>query len=157
VGSLLAEIEVFKVVPPEVQHRLERGGRAIQPHDGEQVFAQGDPADAIYAVIGGDGRVRIGSVDRRGKRLMVEVIHTGDIFGEIGVIDGGVRTADAYVEGRISLLRIAASRFLEALANEPSLGTSLCRVFANRLRRTFMLLEDATFEKVPLRCLRWVG
>jgi CRP/FNR family cyclic AMP-dependent transcriptional regulator len=82
---------------------------------------------------------------------MVEIFRVGEIFGEIGVIDGGARTADAYAEGRISLLRVAASAFTQMLSEEPALGVNVCRMFAKRLRRTFMLMEDATFEILEVR------
>jgi CRP/FNR family transcriptional regulator, cyclic AMP receptor protein len=154
--SLLAEIKVFKTLPHESLRRLEQGGMKIDPRDGAQIFSQGDPADAIYAIIGGDGHVRIGSGDRRGKRLMVEVFRAGDLFGEIGVMDGGLRTAGAYAEGRTSLLQIKGSAFLALLAEQPSLGKSLCQVLANRLRRTFMLMEDATFESLEVRLARQI-
>jgi CRP/FNR family cyclic AMP-dependent transcriptional regulator len=154
--SLLAEIKVFKMLPHECLRRLEHGATRIDPRNGAQIFSQGDPADSIYAIIAGDGHVRIGSGDRRGKRLMVEVFRVGDIFGEIGVIDGGPRTAGAYAEGRVGALRIKASTFMTLLAQQPVLGESLCRVLANRLRRTFMLMEDATFEPLEVRLARQI-
>jgi CRP/FNR family transcriptional regulator, cyclic AMP receptor protein len=154
--TLLDEITAFKTVPRVSLCQLERGGIRIDPRDGAQIFAQGDPPDAIYAIVSGEGRVRIGSADRRGKRLMVEVFRAGDIFGEIGVIDGGARTADAYAGGRVSLLRIGASTFMTVLAAEPALGVSLCQLFANRLRRTFVLLEDAAFETLEVRLARQI-
>jgi CRP/FNR family cyclic AMP-dependent transcriptional regulator len=120
--NTLAEIAVFKSLPEECLQRLEREATRIDPRDGAEIFSQGDPADAIYAIIGGDGHVRIGSGDRRGKRLMVEVFRAGDIFGEIGVIDGGPRTAGAYAEGRVSAVRIKASTFMALLAEQPALG-----------------------------------
>ena len=80
------------------------------------MFGQGDISDAVYAIIGGDGHVRIGTNHRRGKSLMVEVFHAGDIFGEIGVIDGRPRSATAVVEGRVRLVRIPGAVFLSALS-----------------------------------------
>lgn len=77
-----------------------------------QIFAQGDAADAAYAIIGGEGRVR--------------------------------------------LLRIAAPVFLAALGERAMLGTDLYRVLAARLRRTFTLFEDATFESVEVRLARQI-
>ena len=124
--------------------------------DGVRLFAQGDPADAVYAITGGAGHVRIGVMGRSTKGLMVEVFRSGDLFGEIGVIDGGVRSADALVEGHVHVLRIGASKFMQAMNEHPELGVNLCRALASRLRRTFILLEDATFESVEVRLARQV-
>jgi CRP-like cAMP-binding protein len=138
--------------------RIEAACRIIEPRDGSQIFAAGAEADAVYAVVGGAGRVRIGALDRNDKGLMIEVFGTGDIFGDIGVIDGSTRTADAVAECRVRLLRISSRVFLDALHSNPMLGVNLCGIFAGRLRRTAMF-RDATFEAwrcgSPGRCCTW--
>jgi len=58
---------------------------------------QGDPADHIYAVVGGEGRVRIGSGDESGKNFMVEVFGLSDLFG--GAQERGARDAQAIRQG----------------------------------------------------------
>lgn len=135
-------------------NRLVAAGSVVELRPGARVFAQGDPADAVYAILGGDGCVRIGAMDRRSKSVMVEVFHAGDLFGEIGVIDGGVRTADGTVEGRIRLRRIPAPTFLDVLATTPALGLNLSRLLARRIRRTFALFQDAAFEPLEVRLAR---
>jgi CRP/FNR family transcriptional regulator, cyclic AMP receptor protein len=152
----LASILAFKGMTREALSRLELGSITLEARDGATIVAQGDPADAVFAITAGDGHVRIGSVDRHSKALMVEVFHVGEIFGEIGVIDSGARTAAALAVGRITLVKIPASAFLTALATSPQLGEALCRVMARRLRRTFELLQDATFETLEVRLARQV-
>jgi CRP-like cAMP-binding protein len=150
----ISRIAVFQTLPPDALARLQRGAIAIEPRNGAEIFGQGDPSDCVYAVCGGEGSVRIGSIDRNTKRLMVEVFAAGDIFGEIGVIDPGPRTAAAVVDGRVKLLRISAAAFSETLRDTPQLGQNLAVMLARRLRRTFALLQDATFEKVDVRLAR---
>ena len=154
--SPLSRIRVFEDLPPEPLLRLERGAIASEPRNGAEVFAQDDPADALYAIVGGEGSVRIGAIDKRSKKLMVEVFGSGDIFGELGVIDGGVRSASAVVEGRVRLMRINASTFMAVLAETPQLGIGLARMMSARLRRTFALFQDATFETIEVRLARQV-
>ena len=152
--SLLATVTAFASLDDAERAKLERVSLVSEPRDGTEVFSQGDMADAVYAIVGGDGHVRIGAVDRRSKSLMVEVFHTGDIFGEVGVIDGGSRSASAVVVGRVRLVRIPGMMFLSALSHEPSLGEALCRSLAGRLRRTFELFQDASFERLEVRLAR---
>ena len=152
----LTSVTVFKGMSQPDLTRLEQGGTILEPRDGASVFVQGDPADAVFAVIAGEGHVRIGAVDRNSKALMVEVFRAGEIFGEIGVMDGGSRTASAVAEGRVRLLKIRAEAFLTALANSPGLGDALCRLMARRLRRTFQLFQDATFETLEVRLARQI-
>lgn len=80
----------------------------------------------------------------------------GEIFGEIAVLDRGVRWADAYADGNVRLLRIGASSFIETLAENATLGRDLCGILAARLRRTFDLFRDATFESLEVRLARQV-
>jgi CRP-like cAMP-binding protein len=129
VGTL-AGVTAFRDMAAHVLDRIETRSRSIEIRDGAQIFAQGDAADAIYAIIGGPGRVRIGTVGRGSKGLMVEIFGIGDIFGKIGVIDGGIGTADAFAEGNVRLLRISASLFMETLAEHPALGRNLCAMLA---------------------------
>lgn len=152
----LASIPVFKGMPGEAITRLEQGSVTLEPRDGSTIFVQGDPADAVYAIVAGDGHVRIGAMDLRSKALMVEVFRAGEIFGEIGVIDGGNRTATAVAEGRLQLVKIRQAAFRAALAGVPALGEALCRVMAQRLRRTYELFQDATFERLEVRLVRQV-
>src|SRR6185437_4119547 len=100
--------------------------------------------------------VRIGAMSRSSKGLMIEGFNLGEIFGEIGVIDGSAGTADAVAVGRLRLLRIDNYTFLDTLNHHATLGANLCRLLADRLRRTFDLLQDATFESLEVRLARQV-
>jgi CRP/FNR family transcriptional regulator, cyclic AMP receptor protein len=154
--SLLATVAAFVDLDHTERAKLERVSAMSEPRDGAEVFYQGDASDSVYAIVGGDGHVRIGAVDKRSKSLMVEIFHAGDIFGEVGVIDGGPRSATAIVEGRVKLVRIPGAAFLSALSRDSALGDALCRSLVARLRRTFELFQDATFERLEVRLARQV-
>jgi CRP/FNR family cyclic AMP-dependent transcriptional regulator len=152
--TALLGIAAFQGLDAADLDRIEARSRVVEPRDGTEIFAEGDTADAVYAVIGGSGHVRIGAIDRHSKGLMIEVFRTGDIFGEIGVIDGSTRSADAVAEGRVRLMRIDGRVFLDAINDNALLGANLCRMFAGRLRRTSILFRDATFESLEVRLAR---
>jgi CRP/FNR family transcriptional regulator, cyclic AMP receptor protein len=143
--ALLIGVAAFRDVAESVLLRIEARSRLEDLRDGAKIFAQGD---AVYAIIGGPGRVRIRAVGRNKKGLMVEILGIGDIFGEIGVMDGIVRTANAFADGNVRLLRISAPLFIETLAEHAALGRNLCCMLAIRLRRTFALFQDATTSGV---------
>jgi CRP/FNR family cyclic AMP-dependent transcriptional regulator len=150
----LTTISVFQNLPEEALRRLLRASTFLEPRTGTQLFARGDQANAIYAILNGEGYVRVGAADRRSKSLMFGIFRKGELFGELGVIEGRPRTADAVTEGRLSLCRIAGSGFMSVLEEFPSLGASLCRILAEKLRRTSLLLEDASFETLEVRLAR---
>jgi CRP/FNR family cyclic AMP-dependent transcriptional regulator len=152
--SPLVKVRLFEHLPPRALSRLEQGGTALEPHHDTELFRQGDPADAVYVIVSGEGAVHLGSIDRNTKRLMVEVFTAGEVFGEIGVLDPGPRTADAKVEGRVRLLRIGTTTFMAVLNETPELGVALACLLAKRLRRTYALLQDAAFEHLHVRLAR---
>lgn len=155
--SLLAKVHLFANLSEDALRRLERGTTTSEPRSGTKLFAQGDRADAVYAIIGGEGHVEMGAInDRQDKRLMIEVFRIGGVFGEIGVIDPGPRTADAITDGRVRLSRIPAPTFVAALEETPLLGANLSRMLAHRLRRTFGLFQDRTFEPLKVVLARQI-
>jgi CRP/FNR family cyclic AMP-dependent transcriptional regulator len=149
--TALLGVAPFKGMDPAELDRIEASSRVLEPRDGARIFAAGDAADAVYAIIVGAGHVRVGALDTSSKGLMISVLGLGDIFGEIGVIERSTRTADAVVEGRVQLLRISSRVFLDALHCNPVLGENLCLMLATRVRRTTILLRDATFESLEVR------
>ena len=165
-AHLLAGITLFQGLPATALDRLVRvpaiefgslGPRdPLGPRERDIVFRQNDPADALFAIVGGSGRIRVGVPGQETKRLMVEVLKSGDVFGEVGVIEAAPRTADAYADGPVSLVRIPAPAFLAVLADTPRLGVNLSAMLAARLRRTFTLFQDASFEPIDVRLARQV-
>ena len=152
----IADLAVCRDLPDATLNRLERNARRVEFAHGATIFAQNDAADAVYGILANSGHVRIGSISRNAKAMMVETFQVGDLFGEIGVFDGGPRTADAVADGRVRVVRISASCFLEVLHDTPGLGANLARLLAARLRRTYGLLQDATFERLEIRLARQI-
>ena len=154
--SPLSHVRLFEGLPLDALRRLEAGALTIDAHNDEEIFAQDEPGGSLYAIIGGEGRVRIGAIDRRSKKLMVEMFAAGDVFGEMNVIDGGPRSASAVVDGRVRLMRLSGANFTSVLNDTPQLGVNLARMLSQRLRRTFALFQDATFETVEVRLARQI-
>ncbi len=152
----LLHVAAFRGIAAGKLDRIEAASRMLEPRDGARLFAQGDAADAVYAIVTGTGHVRIGALDRSSKGVMIEIFTAGDIFGELGVIEDSTRTADAVVEGRVRLLRVSASVFLDTLHSDPVFAENVCRILAARLRRTFSMFRDATFESLEVRLARQV-
>jgi CRP/FNR family transcriptional regulator, cyclic AMP receptor protein len=60
---------------------------------GTNIFAKGDPGTSLCAIREGTVKISVSTVD--GKDAVFNVIHKGAIFGEIALLDGNPRTADA--------------------------------------------------------------
>jgi len=108
---------------------------------GEIVFNQGDPGDALYAVVTGKIRISAGAAD--GREIFLNIMEPGDTFGEIALLDGGTRTASATATIPSELVSIRREHFLGLLEREPGMALELLRLCGERLRWTSGLVEDA--------------
>lgn len=116
---------------------------------GEVVFSQGDPGDALYAVITGKIRISAGAAD--GREIFLNIMEPGDTFGEIALLDGGTRTASATATMDSELVSIRREHFLALLEREARVALELLRLCGERLRWTSGLVEDAALLDAPAR------
>ena len=116
---------------------------------GQMIFQRGDNGSSMMAVL--RGRVRISSVSGDGKEVTLNVISPGEIFGEIALLDGEPRSADATAIEETQLLVVERRQFLPFLRRNEGLFLRLLAVLCRRLRRTSMALEDIALFDLPVR------
>lgn len=119
---------------------------------GALIFAKGDPGDSMMAVIA--GRVRIGAISADGREVTLNVIGPGEIFGEIALLDGKPRSADAVAVEDTLLLVVERRHFMPFLLRDNSLVERLLGVLCDRLRRTSMALEEIALLDLSVRLAR---
>jgi len=146
--QLLRQSALFSRLPDEeadaiLQHAIVRRYAASAP-----IFAKGDPGTSMMAVL--SGRVVISSPSLEGRQVTLNVIREGEIFGEIALLDGKERTADAIAMTDCELLVVARRSFLPLL-ERPALTRELINVLCDRLRRTSEQVEDLLFLDVESR------
>jgi CRP-like cAMP-binding protein len=118
------------------------------------IFEKGDPGVGMMAVI--RGRVKICTYSVSGKELVLNIIDRGGLFGEIALLDGRPRTANAVTLEETDLLVLERGRFLPFLTANPDIATRLIAVLCERLRQTSEHLEDALFLEAGPRLARWL-
>jgi len=118
------------------------------------IFMKGDPGGSMMAVI--RGRVKICSHSVDGKELTLNIINRGGLFGEIALLDGEPRTADAVALEETDLLVLDRARFLPFLAANPEIALRLLCMLCKRLRQTSEHLEDVLFLEASPRLARWL-
>lgn len=146
---MLRRSPLFRGLPAAVLDRM--AGLAVQRsfRSGEIVFSQGDPGDALYAVVTGKIRISAGAAD--GREIFLNIMEPGDTFGEIALLDGGTRTASATAAVASELVSIRREHFVALLEREPPVALELLRLCGERLRWTSGLAEDAALLDVPAR------
>jgi CRP-like cAMP-binding protein len=119
----------------------------FEPH--RDVFNKGEPGDCLYGIL--SGRVRIYSTSPEGSEIILNVLETGELFGEIAILDGRTRTASAAAMERADLLRIHRDHFLPYVKANPDLILGMLSLLCDRLRWTSSTIEDAAFLSFPAR------
>jgi CRP/FNR family cyclic AMP-dependent transcriptional regulator len=146
---MLERSPLFRGLSPEILGRIAVLAAQRSYPSGEVVFMQGDPGDALYAVVTGKIRISAGGSD--GREIFLNIMEPGDTFGEIALLDGGPRTAAATAIVASELVLIRREHFLDVLAREPRVALELLRLCGERLRWTSGLAEDAALLDAPAR------
>lgn len=106
---------------------------------GTQLFSKGDSGDAMYLIQ--DGKVRISIRDEDGKEVTLAELAQGDFFGEMALIDGRLRSADATVVENARLSVLSRKDFLWFVRSSPDVALEMLAALSDRLRRTDELLR----------------
>jgi len=138
-GDTLARNAVFAVLSPARRKMLVQAGASVQLSKGDKLFARGDVANAAYAIISGEIEVTIEGPD--GRSVYIARLGQGTVVGEMGVLDGVPRSADAHATRKTELWRVDAKLVHDALTEEPGSALALLGVFARRIRDTDALVE----------------
>jgi CRP-like cAMP-binding protein len=121
---------------------------------GEVVFLRGDPGTNLCIVE--EGGVKIVLTSAEGKEVVLAHLGAGDFFGELALLDGKPRSADAVALEPTTLLLLARDDFLRFVQERPAVAPALLAVLAQRLREDVLLVQDAAFLDVPARLARAV-
>lgn len=116
---------------------------------GTTIFSKGDPGASMCAVC--TGVVKITVPSEGGKDAVFNLVGPGQIFGEIALLDGGQRTADAIATTNCELLVIERRDFVPLLLQQPEMALKLIEILCSRLRNTSEQVEDVLFLDLPGR------
>jgi CRP/FNR family cyclic AMP-dependent transcriptional regulator len=123
---------------------------AVTRHqDGEQIFAKGDPGNSMMAVL--QGRLTISAPSPDGRQVVLTVMREGDVVGEIALLDGNERSADATASGEVELLTVPRRSLLALLERRPDLCIDMLVMLCERLRKTNEQVEDLAFLDLESR------
>jgi CRP-like cAMP-binding protein len=147
--GLLLGNPFFRNLDPAVIDRLVAHAVIRNVKKGTVLFRKDDAGSTLYAVC--DGAVRISVPSKQGQDAIFNIVSGGEIFGEIALLDGGRRTADAVVIEDSELMLIERREFLPVLRANPEVAINLIEILCSRLRKTSEQVEDIVFLDLPGR------
>ena len=114
--------KILEALEPPAEERFE---------DGEAIFRRGDPGTSVYIVA--HGVVRIVASRDGGAEVLLGRAGPHEVFGEVGLLDGGPRTADAVAEGSTAVFEFGREPFLRLLHAEPTVAGRMLTLLNERL------------------------
>lgn len=116
---------------------------------GEMLFLKGDPGDALYAVRRGQIRIATGSAS--GRRLTFNILGPGDVFGEVALLDGRPRTADAVAVEPTELYTVHRRDFFSLLEKRPMVAIRIIELLCERIRWMSAQMEERALLPLETR------
>ncbi len=154
-AATLAAHEMFSGVDAEAFDHLQRFLNVVGAGKGEAIFRKGDPGEFMMLIVEGD--VKIVSPSGDGKEVLLNLLGKGDIFGEIAMLDGLPRSADAIARSDCTLAMLARRDVLAATERYPSVALNFISFLCRTLRHVSSHLDDVMFLDVAGRLARAVG
>ncbi len=149
VTAILRETSLLGSVPAEDLNALAHASRLRSFRRGQVVFTTSDPGDTVIVVVSGRVKVTVRSAD--GGELTLAIIDPGGVLGELGVVDGGPRSADAETVEECQLLLVPRDAIRDICARVPSAAQALTNSIAATLRRLTEVTADLVFLDLPRR------
>jgi CRP-like cAMP-binding protein len=131
--DLLRRVEVVAGLDRVTLARLVTHLDSLAVPQGAAVCEQGDPAEALYIVAGGEFGVF--ARDDSGAERRINSLGPGDHFGEMALLTDDTRSATVRAESDGEVLRLDREAFLQLLDDDPQVGRAVAAALARRLRQ----------------------
>jgi CRP-like cAMP-binding protein len=141
--AILRRHPMFGQLGADAINRLASYSATRPARAGATIFRKGDPGASLFAVC--KGTVRISNQSADGKDAVFNLINAGEIFGEIALLDGQPRTADALAVSDCELMVIDRRDFIPLISQNPQIAIKLIELLCGRIRHTSEQVEDVTF------------
>jgi CRP-like cAMP-binding protein len=150
--SALTQVEIFEGLQTQQLQKLAAISHEVEYGQGDMIFRENMPGDSMYIVLDGeveilvDPRILGEDLPQEAKPAPITVIRRGQSFGEVALVDSGVRSASAVCASeRVQLLAIPRETFLQVCQKDPAIGYrvmfNIAADLASRIRTTDFILR----------------
>lgn len=151
--ELLGRTPLFGSLDEAERHAVAEEMREVNFDPSQVIFARGDAGREIYLVVA--GRVRLSVLTAEGRELSFAHAEAGSIFGEIAMLDGGPRSADATAVGKVSALSLSKPALKRLMETQPHVADAAVRFLCSRIREADQQLEAIALYPIEGRLARF--
>jgi len=145
----MVTLDYISQLPKNIREEIHACMTQRSLESGDSIYQQNEESDALYQVISGE--IRIFNVSREGREVLYVTYHKGDTFGEIGVLDQGVRPHNAVANGPTVLSVLQKKDFNDLRQQHPEINEQLILMLCQRLRLVFGFFEGSALLPLPSR------
>src|SRR5437764_6614686 len=142
----LRHVPLFESLDDETARKLCQLLESIDCKAKTSLFRAGDEGDAMYLIERGKVRICVQGTD--GRDMTLTELGRGDFFGEMALLDGKRRSADAVIAEDARLAVLSREHFLSFMRGTPNVALEMLTALANRLRHTDELLRHTATRNV---------
>ncbi len=145
-ASYLKQVSLFASLGDEDIRALAAVAKRRTFRTGEVIFHRDDPGQVLYVIK--EGKVKICLISPDGQEISLVVFGKGECFGELALLDGLPRSADAIALEKAECYTLQRSDFHNAIMKNPKIAIEVLEVLSKRLRSTDQQVEDLIFLDV---------
>jgi CRP-like cAMP-binding protein len=127
-------------LPPNARNELLKAACYRSYDANQRIMGKSDSAGGLYGVL--KGEIRITATTFSGEELVFTRIEQGNWFGEIALLDGGVRTHDAHTITKSDIAIIPKKQVLQICKKYPEVYFSLVKLLCEHCRQAFTAIDD---------------
>ena len=142
-AGLLGSTDLFKNLDPPVLEHLGRSVTLRNYRRGHLIFSQGEPGDSLFVI--SEGLVKVFVTSEEGEDMVLVTLRSPETFGELALIDGGLRSASAEALEPTRAVTLSRGTLLELLQSHPALAQSLLSSLGGLVRRLTEQAADLVF------------
>ncbi len=142
-------VQLLSGLSPVEMKTINAAARSLHKERGEFVYMPGDRANSVYFLK--KGRIKLSVLSRSGKEITIDIIQTGEMFGEFALIDESERSNMTQALDDVTILVFKKHDFVSLLKSQSNLALNYIRMVGDRRRRMEKKLSDITSKEVPVR------
>jgi CRP-like cAMP-binding protein len=131
-------------LPDDALDALMRRGHIKRYAKGDVVCRRNEPGDSLMLVLA--GRLKITNLNADGREVVLNFLGAGDINGEIAVLDGKERTANAIAIEDSEAFVVYSRDLLPIITAHSQVMLEIAQILCEKLRAASAIIEDNTLE-----------
>jgi CRP/FNR family transcriptional regulator, cyclic AMP receptor protein len=146
---LLKQVPLFRSLRAEDSRRIAALLQKQTLRKGDALFREGEEGNCLYMIIA--GKIKIVRQSRDGDEMILAMLSAGDFCGEMALLDGMPRSADAVAVEETHLYGLNRKDFLDYVMSNETAVKAILSALTKRLRKADDFLEDIFFLNVAAR------